>query len=86
MDLNSMSQQPKELTPFQIHKQRFGSAKPWHAIQREHKVDTEVSMSRYSICEGCPSFLNITKQCKECGCFMKIKTKIDTAVCPIGKW
>lgn len=86
MDLSFMNQQSKELTPFQIYKQRLGGAKPWHALQREHRVDTEVSLSRYAICEGCPSFFNVSKQCKECGCFMKIKTKIDTATCPLGKW
>jgi hypothetical protein len=81
-----MRQQNKELTPWQIYKQRLGDSRPWHAVQKDHRVDTELSLKRYSVCEGCPSLIKVTKQCKECGCFMKIKTKIDNATCPLGKW
>ena len=28
----------------------------------------------------------ITQQCKKCGCFMKIKTKLKNATCPLQKW
>jgi hypothetical protein len=41
---------------------------------------------RESICDSCPRLFRPTFQCKECGCFMKIKTKIDSAICPLGKW
>ncbi len=41
---------------------------------------------RYSICENCDRLTNITKQCRECGCFMKLKVKLAEAVCPLGKW
>jgi len=41
---------------------------------------------RYAICEKCPRFFKITAQCKECGCFMKIKTKMPDQECPLGKW
>jgi len=27
-----------------------------------------------------------TKNCKQCGCFMTIKTKYEAAKCPLGKW
>lgn len=49
------------------------------ASQEEHNA-------RYEICTTCPKFIKITKQCKECGCFMAIKTKLNDARCPIGKW
>ena len=50
------------------------------------KSSIETSDLRYSICLDCPEFINLTKQCKQCGCFMKTKTKFEKAKCPIGKW
>jgi hypothetical protein len=51
----------------------------------EH-VDSNVSDARYNICIGCENFIKLTTQCKKCGCLMKLKTKLDGAHCPIGKW
>lgn len=55
------------------------------------KQDTEfadkyVQEARYDICLSCDRLTNVTKQCRECGCFMKLKVKLAEAVCPIGKW
>jgi hypothetical protein len=47
---------------------------------------SEVADERYSICKNCPQFLKMSKRCKECGCFMKLKTQISSSKCPIGKW
>lgn len=41
---------------------------------------------RLAICFECDRFYKPTRQCKECGCFMKVKTRISTASCPLGKW
>jgi hypothetical protein len=41
---------------------------------------------RYRICVQCPQFIQATTQCKKCWCIMKLKTKIPSAKCPIGKW
>lgn len=41
---------------------------------------------RFSICQICPRFFKPTGQCKECGCFMRIKARIPSQKCPIGKW
>lgn len=46
----------------------------------------EVSDNRYSICLECPELRQATKQCKQCGCFMAVKTKLESAKCPLGKW
>jgi|TARA_R100001530_G_scaffold9647_2_gene9739 hypothetical protein len=40
---------------------------------------------RWNICKDCPSLMSFNR-CKECGCFMKIKTKIPTMKCPLDKW
>lgn len=44
------------------------------------------SNERFNICKSCPELIKLTSQCKKCGCFMKAKTKLEKAVCPIGKW
>lgn len=41
---------------------------------------------RLSTCEKCEFLFKPTFSCKKCGCFMKIKAKIDSMNCPIGKW
>lgn len=46
----------------------------------------DVADLRFSICNGCPEFFKASGQCKKCGCFMSVKTKLDAAKCPIGKW
>ena len=45
----------------------------------------ELSSQRYDICTGCEEF-TMTKNCKQCGCFMVVKTKLELSKCPIGKW
>jgi hypothetical protein len=51
----------------------------------KHSSD-ELATSRMSICQGCPELIKLTSQCKKCGCIMSIKTKLEAAKCPIGKW
>ena len=46
----------------------------------------EVAESRISICNACPELISMTQTCKKCGCFMAIKTKMQAAKCPLGKW
>lgn len=41
---------------------------------------------RMKICVECDRFNETLSQCRECGCFMKAKTKWPMAVCPINKW
>ena len=48
--------------------------------------DSAIIDKRFSICQGCDHFIKATSQCKKCGCFMKVKTRISTARCPVGKW
>lgn len=43
-------------------------------------------MERALICRDCDRLLRATWSCKECGCFMKIKTRVPSAECPLGKW
>lgn len=49
-------------------------------------TDADTAVARYQICLSCPELIKLTKQCKKCGCFMKAKTGLKNAKCPIGKW
>lgn len=49
-------------------------------------ADTELQEHRYKICTSCSNFLQTTNQCRLCGCFMKAKTNLKGAKCPIMKW
>lgn len=46
----------------------------------------ELATKRLDICKSCPEFFPLTTQCKQCGCFMAMKTKLEAAKCPIKKW
>ena len=50
------------------------------------RVSRQTAQERLDICRNCPSFVSLTTQCQECGCFMKMKTKLPNATCPLGKW
>jgi hypothetical protein len=63
------------------------SAKPWDLLNPSiKKVDKDTFDYRMSICKKCPQLIQATKQCKECGCIMLLKAKLENASCPIGKW
>lgn len=46
----------------------------------------ELMESRLAICAECPFFLKGSKRCSKCGCFMKLKTSLEQAKCPVHKW
>lgn len=63
------------------------AVKPWDLVNPQMEKATEEEASRrYDICKACPELVKLTKQCKKCGCFMKLKTGLQAATCPIGKW
>lgn len=41
---------------------------------------------RYAICQICPDFNPITKQCRKCGCFMVVKTRLASSTCKNDYW
>ena len=63
------------------------NVKPWDIINPNTEYATkDLAEKRYNVCKFCPELIKISKQCKKCGCFMAIKTKLEKATCPIGKW
>jgi hypothetical protein len=63
------------------------TVKPWDMLNPKQPRSTkELQSERLAICTGCEFFNHITAGCKKCGCFMKVKTKLENATCPVGKW
>lgn len=83
---NSMSQPESKWEKFKKTVSASGDAKPWHILNPGLHVTEEVIVQRMSICEGCDRFIKATKQCRECGCIMTMKTRLSNASCPLHKW
>lgn len=74
-----------------LDKKQKRDVRPWDLLKSSQtpegaRVTEDVHQKRYDICKGCPDFISLTSQCKRCGCFMKHKSKLSAASCPIGKW
>lgn len=53
------------------------------------KVLKEIRDQRYETCKVCPHFIEESKRCSECGCFMEAKTWVagdPKNLCPKNKW
>ena len=62
-------------------------SKPWDLFKSSEPRSTEQLVAyRLEICSSCDFYRKRTNQCKKCGCFMKLKTQLENAKCPIGKW
>jgi len=72
---------------WQKYKEKLGDTRPWDLLNPDKpKASEEKSTERLRICEDCPEYLGMTKQCKQCGCIMTMKTRLEAAKCPLGKW
>ena len=61
--------------------------KPWDLLNpNAPRSPEELAQYRLEICKACPAYRPKTNTCKKCGCFMKLKTQLQNAKCPIGKW
>jgi hypothetical protein len=61
--------------------------KPWDLFNpNQPKSQEDLVNSRLKICRGCEFFRPKTETCRKCGCFMKLKTLLANAKCPIDKW
>lgn len=57
---------------------------PPEKIDVQHMPKNEAER-RMLLCKKCPELLPLDR-CKRCGCFMRIKTAIPGAQCPLQKW
>lgn len=53
---------------------------------RQPRSDSELYEDRMAICMQCPHLNKKYVKCTKCGCFMKLKSTLKQASCPIGKW
>ena len=61
--------------------------KPWDLLNPNQPRSTEeLHETRLAICKTCEHFKPKSERCALCGCFMKLKTKLENASCPVGKW
>jgi hypothetical protein len=60
--------------------------KPWDLLSSDNYTTEEIRGDRYNTCLGCESLIRLTRTCKECGCFMSLKTWLKYAECPKEKW
>ena len=61
--------------------------KPWDLLNpNEPRSSEELAAARFEVCKGCEFFRQTLLTCKKCGCFMKAKSMLLNARCPIGKW
>lgn len=49
-------------------------------------VDVDTAFKRFETCQGCEFLKTDQFRCEKCGCFMKTKTQLASASCPIEKW
>lgn len=50
------------------------------------KTDPDIREDRLAACLSCEHLFKPTDSCKKCGCFVRAKTWLKDAKCPIGKW
>lgn len=55
-------------------------------LKQDATLSEEERNIRYDMCKSCEHLIQLTNQCKKCGCFMAAKTYLPFAECPIGKW
>lgn len=56
---------------------------------RHGKTTEEIRNERYETCKACEFFLEDSKRCSQCGCFMEAKTWVGgdpNKLCPKKKW
>jgi hypothetical protein len=61
-------------------------SKPWDLFNGSPRSQEELVEYRLKICRSCEFFRQTSQTCKKCGCFMKLKTTLEKAKCPVGKW
>jgi hypothetical protein len=53
---------------------------------KQPRSDSELIEDRLAICNSCEWLDKRLVKCRKCGCFMKLKSTLKQASCPLGKW
>lgn len=52
----------------------------------EESIDQNTIDKRIDTCNSCDFFMKKNERCIKCGCFIKLKARMRSQTCPIGKW
>ena len=55
-------------------------------IRFGRRVSIDEYINRLTICKDCNNFDDEKWVCKNCGCYLDKKAKMNTEKCPDGKW
>lgn len=91
MDQTVVKEKPKKATKVNasISKMATGLFRTASQAVANGRVSEEIRNERYNTCKSCPFFIEDSKRCSECGCFMEAKTWIGgdpDSLCPKKKW
>lgn len=74
------------LDPHNLSEDEIDDVTPLDLLNANNYIDKETRDARYNVCLDCDRLFRPTRTCKECGCFMSLKTWLKEAHCPLGKW
>jgi hypothetical protein len=75
------------MNAWQEYKKKLGDTRPWDLLNPNSPRSNESQYKhRIALCSNCDRIIKTTFQCRECGCFMKMKAQLEKATCPLGKW
>lgn len=62
------------------------SVTPLDLLSSSNYTDRETRDARLAVCKGCDRLWKPTRTCRECGCFMGLKTWLRKSTCPLDRW
>lgn len=74
------------LTDAGISDEAADAVTPADLLNSANYTDRATRNERFDTCKGCDRLFKPTRTCRECGCFMALKTWLSDATCPVGKW
>lgn len=66
--------------------EEYSAVTPLDLLNSSNYTTKDIRDHRLDICRGCVRFFKLAHSCKECGCFMPMKTWLKGAECPLNKW
>jgi hypothetical protein len=66
--------------------EQVDSVTPLDLLSSDNYTTKEIRNERFDVCKGCDRLFKPTRTCRECGCFMALKTWLKDAACPKDKW
>lgn len=84
-----LAQRYDESMPAQLTSEQADSVNPFDLLSSDNYTTKQERDRRYAICKGCEHLFKPTASCKECGCFMALKTWLKDATCALHddpKW